>query len=102
MDLDGPFQPAVMGVFQVRIAPTDMSDDDGVFAFKPTEQRVGGIDGIGRGLTLDQNMRRAADRASFAAVKHIAIAAHPGIARPFVSRKANKAAGNIELGRRAD
>src|SRR4029077_3223689 len=50
---------------------------------------------------LDQNMRRAPDRAAFAAEKDISITTHAGIARPFVTRKTNKPAGNVELGRQA-
>src|SRR3954471_20636570 len=44
-------------------------------------------------------MRRAPDRTSFPAVKDIAIAAHAGIAGPFVPRETNEPAGNVELGR---
>src|ERR1700722_2299949 len=44
-------------------------------------------------------MRRAADRAVFAPRGDVSIAAHAGIARPLVSRKADEAAGHIELGR---
>ncbi len=53
MDLNGSFQPAIVGILQVRITSADMRDDDGVFAFKPAEQLVGGVDGIGRGLSFD-------------------------------------------------
>ena len=56
MDLNGALQPAIMGILQVRVTPSDMGDDNGVFAFKPAEQRVGGVDGIGRGLPFDQNV----------------------------------------------
>src|SRR5260370_32565873 len=77
-----------------------MSDDNGVLSFEPTEQLVGSIYGVCRGLPFDQNVRRAPDRAAFPAVKDIAITTHAGIARPFVTRKANEPPGNVELRRK--
>src|SRR6187455_193853 len=75
-----------------------MRDDNGIFAFQPAKQRVGGVDGIGRSLAFDQNVRRASDWPSFVAIKDIPVAAHPGVARPFVSGKANEPPWNVELG----
>src|SRR4051812_25769504 len=90
-----------MGVFQVRVTTADMRDDNGVFAFERAKQLIRSVDGLARGLPFDQDMRRAPNRTSFVAVKDIPIAAHAGVARPFVSRKANKPAWSVELSRQA-
>ena len=55
--LDGTFEPTVMGIFQVRIAPADMGNDNRVLAFERAEQFVRRVDRLGRGLTLNQDMR---------------------------------------------
>ena len=99
MHLDGAFEPSVMGVFEVGVAPADMGDDHGVLAGERAEQLVRGVDGIGRGLALDQDMRRAADGAALAAEEDVAVAAHAGVARPLVAGQADEAAGLVELGR---
>ena len=101
MNLDGTFKPAVMGIFHVRIAATDMGNDYRVFTLQDEEQCVGRVDGISRGLALDQNMRRAADRAAFVAVKNIPVTTHACVARPLVSRQANKPSRFVKLGRQA-
>src|SRR5437879_7832109 len=59
------------------------------------------IDGIGRGLAFYQDVRRAADRPTLAAKENIAVAAHAGVARPFVAGQADEAAGCVELRREA-
>ena len=43
-------------------------------------------------------MRRAPDRTAFPAEEDIAVAAHPGISRPFIAGKTNESAGYVELG----
>ena len=90
--LDGALEPAVMGIFQIGIAPADMGDDHGILAGERAKQLVGGVDGVGRGLALHQDVRRAADRPAFAAEENVAVAAHAGVARPFVARQADEAA----------
>ena len=55
--LDGTFEPTVMGVFQVRIAPADVGNDNCILAFERAEQFVRRVDRLGRGLTLDQDVR---------------------------------------------
>ncbi len=99
MHLDGALQPAVMGIFQVGVAAADMGDDDGVLAFERAEQFVGGVDRIRRGLPLHQDVRRAPDRPALAAIEDVAIAAHAGVARPFVAGQADEPAGRVERGR---
>ena len=86
-----------MGVFDVGIAPADMGDDHGVLAFERAEQLVRGVDGVGRGLALDQDVRRAADRPALVAEEDVAVAAHAGVARPFVARQADEAARLVEF-----
>ena len=98
MHLHRAFEPAVVGVFQVRIPPADMGDDHGVLACERAKQLVGGVDGIGRGLAVDQDMRRAADGAALAPEEDVAVATHAGVARPLVARQADEAARLVELG----
>ena len=99
MHFDGALEMAVMGECDIGIASADMGDDDGVLVLERAEQLVGGIDRRGRGLPLDQNVRRAADRTAFAAEEDVAVAAHAGIARPLVTGQADETAGDIELRR---
>ena len=57
-----------------------------------------GVDRVGRGLALDQDVRRAADRPALVAVEDVAVAAHAGVARPFVAGQADERARLVELG----
>ena len=98
MHLDGALQPSVVGELHVGIAPADMGDDDGVLVLQRLEQVVGGVDGVGRGLAFDQDVRRAADRPALAAVEDVAVAAHAGVAGPFVAGQADELAGLVERG----
>src|SRR5262249_56549766 len=54
-----------------------------------------------RGLTFDQEGRRAMARAAFAAEEDVAVAAHASIARPFVAGQAQETARRIERGGQA-
>src|ERR1700686_156643 len=96
MHLDRALDTPVMRIFDVGIAPTDMRDDAAVFGAHGFEQLIGGVYRIGGGLILDEDVRGAADRPSLVAEENIAVAAHAGVARPFVARQANKLARSIE------
>ena len=98
MHLDGALEFAVMRVFHVGVAPADMRDHHRILAFQRAKQLVRGVDGVGRGLALDQDVRRAADRAALAAIEDVAVAAHAGVARPFVAGKADELARLVEFG----
>ena len=86
-----------MGVLDIRVAPADMRDDDRVLAVERAEQLIRRVDRVGRGLALDQDVRRAADRAAFVAIEDVAVAAHAGIARPFVAGQADELARHVEF-----
>src|SRR5665213_2693678 len=96
MHLDGALDTAVVRVMQISVAATDVRDDAAVLAGEPLEQLVGGVDRFGRGLALDQDVRRAADRPTLFAIEDVAIAAHAGVARPFVTRQADELARLVE------
>ena len=85
-----------MRIFDVGIAPTDMRDDAAAFAAHGFEQLIGGVYRIGGRLILDEDVRGAADRPSLVAEEDIAVAAHTGVARPFVARQTNKLTRSIE------
>ena len=98
MHLHGALEPAVVGESHVGVAPADMGDDDGVLVRERLEQSFGGVDRLGRGLAFDQNMRRAMDRPALAAVEDVAVAAHAGVAGPFVAGHADEPPGLVERG----
>src|SRR5262249_43136743 len=95
--LDAALEPSVMGALDVGVAPADMGDDHGVLAVERAEELVGGKNRGGRGAAPDQDVGRAADRAALAAEEDVAVATHAGIARAFVARQADEAAGRVEL-----
>ena len=99
MHLDAAFEPPVMGVADIGVAPADMGDDHGVLAVQRAEQLIRGVDGVGRGPALHQDVRRATDRPALAAEEDVAVAAHAGIARPFVAGQADETARRVEFGR---
>src|SRR5262249_19305241 len=99
--LDAALEPSVMGGFDVGVTPADMGDDNGILPAERTKQFIRRVHGAARGLSFDQDVRRAPDRAAFAAEENVAIAAHAGIARPFVAGHAYEPARRVECGRQA-
>ncbi len=99
MHLDAALESPVMSAFDIRVAAANMGDDHRVLASKRVKQLAGGVNGRGRGRAFDQDVRRAADGAAFAPEEDVTVAAHAGIAGPFVARQAHEAAGHIERGR---
>jgi hypothetical protein len=98
MYLDGALDPPVVSIFQIGVAAADLRDDSTVLGLERLEQVIRGGDCVRRGLTFDQDVRRAADRPALMPIEDVTIAAHPGVARPFVSRQANKSSGLVEFG----
>ncbi len=95
----GALQPAVVRHRDVGVASADMRDHDGVLGGDRAEQIFGGVAiAVGRILAVDQNAGGAEDRPSFVAVEDVAVAAHAGVARPFVTRHADEAARHVEFG----
>src|SRR5207245_1953482 len=78
--------------FDIGVAPADMGDDHRVLACKCAKQLIRRVDGSARGLSFDENVRRAPDRAALAPEEDIAVAAHAGIARPLVTAPADEPA----------
>src|SRR4030095_2120848 len=89
-------EPPVVGAFDIRVAPADMGDDHRVLAFERAKELIGRVDGSARGLSFDEDVRRAPDRAAFAPKEDIAVAAHAGVARPLVAWQAHETARRIE------
>src|SRR5262249_8196521 len=71
-------------------------NDTRILAVERAKELIRRVDGAGRGLPFDQDMRRAPDRPAFATEEDVAIAAHAGIARPFVAGQAYEGARRIE------
>src|SRR5262249_15939625 len=94
--LHATLEPPIVGAFDIRIAPAHMSDDHRVLASKRAKQLAGGVDGSGRGLPFDEDVRRAPDRAAFAPEEDVAVAAHAGVARPLVAWQAHETARDVE------
>src|SRR5262249_50856558 len=78
-----------------------MGGDNGILLVERTKQFIRRVHGTAPGLSFDQDVRRAPDRAPFAAAEKVAIPAHAGIARPFVAWHAYEPARRIECGRQA-
>src|SRR5262249_6016878 len=47
-------------------------------------------------LAIEQNMRRAMNAAAFMAEEHVAVTAHPGVARPLVARQTDEAPRHVK------
>src|SRR4029077_9351178 len=97
MYLDGALDPPVVSIFHIGVAAADMRDDSTVLGLERLEQVIRGVDCVRRGLTFDQDVRRAADRPALVPIEDVTVAAHPGVARPFVSRQANKSSGLVQV-----
>src|SRR5262249_61426811 len=75
-----------------------MSDDDRVLILERAKQHVRGVDGLGRGLAFDQDVGGTANGAAFVAVEDVAVTAHAGVSRPFVTRDTYARVGRVERG----
>ncbi len=86
MHLDRAFEPRVVRHFDVGIAPADMREHDAVPAVQRPEQLFGAV-GVARHIRMVRNerMRRPVDLLALAHEQHVAVAAEPGIARPFIA-----------------
>src|SRR5439155_27273124 len=99
--LDTRLEPAVVRGFDVGVTAADMGDDHRVFTLERAEELIRCVDRAARGLSLDQDVRGAADGAALATEEDVAVAAHAGIPRPLVAGQAYEPTRHVERGGQA-
>ena len=100
MDLDRRFEPGVVRVGDVGVAPADMRDDDRVFLRGQRLEEVarGRAVALHAGAIGEEGARRAPDRPPFVAKVDVVVAADGGVAGPLVAGEGDEPAIVLELG----